>query len=139
MTDSDLDQLADAARDLAQDHATAQRKATASRIGSASSALLGAAAIMATVGLIRWWIYAPEVGSPNWYVNFGFIFFIILGVLARWTPVRASLLAIALYAGFLSWQAWLSLELLMTGLSFKVPVCFLLLLAAGLATRQQRR
>jgi hypothetical protein len=132
---SELDELASAVKSVAQAPPTVRRR---NRVGTAASSLFGAAAIQATVGLLYWFAFAPRLGSVEWYVCFGFVIFVILGIIALSTPVFGASAGLAVYSGYLTWQALMRPELVTEGLIFKVPVLLLLLLSIVLAFRSVR-
>jgi hypothetical protein len=110
-------------------NATADRNVTA-------SALFGVAALQILVGAIGWFIYSAQLGWIDLIVSFSGPIYIALGIAAQRRRLSAALIGAALYAAFLGIQASHTLELLMTGLIFKIPVVILLALATVFAFKR---
>ena len=103
-----------------------------------SAALFGVAALQGVVGLFGWWIHGPFFEPIDWVITFSFGLFVGLALLARRAKVAAAVIGMGLYVVFLVFQGFVSAELLMTGLVFKVPICLLLVGAVVLAFKQTR-
>lgn len=100
-----------------------------------ASALFGVAVIQLLVGIGGWYLYSGQLGLFDRIVCFSGAFYILLGIAARWFRFPAALIGALLYAAFLAIQASQSVDLLMTGLIFKIPIVILLLLALISALR----
>jgi hypothetical protein len=103
-----------------------------------SSALFGVAAIQAVVGFLGWSIHSVDFAPIDWGITFSFVLFAVLALLARWARVLAAIIATALYGGFLLLQASVSIQLLTSGLIFKVPNVVLLLVALAFALKPKK-
>lgn len=103
-----------------------------------SAALIGAGAIQGLISLLAWGIHGPNFELADWLIISIFAVFFGMGILARWVPLPAALLAAVVYGMFLTWQAQINVKLLTTGLIFKVPVVLLLLAALFFAFRLRR-
>jgi hypothetical protein len=79
-----------------------------------ASALFGVAAIQIVTGAIGYFVYSGEMGLLDRIISFGAV----------------------LYAAFLAFQASRSMDLLMTGLIFKIPVVILLIVAVVFVLRR---
>ena len=101
-----------------------------------ASALLGVAAIQIVVGFLGWSVYRDRFGWLDWVIMFSGAIYIVLSIAARWARLPAAVVGAALYATFLLFQASRSVDLLMTGLIFKIPVVILLLVAILSALRR---
>ena len=95
----------------------------------ASGALIGVGAIQGVVGVLGWTLYGLNFGALDWIITFSFSAYIVLGIVARWLPIPASLVATVLYSAFLGFQAYRNPDLITAGLVFKVPIVVLLLVA----------
>jgi len=103
-----------------------------------SAALFGVAALQGVVGLFGWWIHGLFFEPIDWVITFSFGLFVGLALLARRAKVAAAVIGTGLYVVFLVFQGFVSVELLMTGLVFKIPICLLLLVAVVFAFKQTR-
>jgi hypothetical protein len=101
-----------------------------------ASALFGVAAIQILIGAIGYFVYSGEMGLLDRIISFSGVFYIALGIAARWTRLPAALIGAVLYAAFLAFQASRSMDLLMAGLIFKIPVVILLIVAVEFALRR---
>jgi hypothetical protein len=100
------------------------------------SALLGVAAIQILLGAIGYFVHSGEMGLLDRVISFSGVFYIALGIAARWVRLPAALIGAVLYAAFLALQASRSMDLLMAGLIFKIPVVILLIVAVVFALRR---
>jgi hypothetical protein len=100
-----------------------------------ASALFGVATIQILIGAIGYFLYSGEMGMLDRIIAFSGVFYIALGVAARWARLPAALAGAALYLAFLLFQASRSMQLLMAGLIFKVPIVVLLVVAVVAALR----
>ena len=100
-----------------------------------ASALFGVAAIQILVGAIGLFLYGGELGLLDKVIAFSGGIYIALAIVARWLRVPAALVGAVLYAAFLVLQASRSMDLLMSGLIFKIPVVILLVVAVVSALR----
>jgi hypothetical protein len=100
------------------------------------SALFGVAAIQVLVGGLGLFLYSGELGLLDKGIAFSGGIYIVLAVAARWVRLPAALIGAVLYAAFLVLQASRSMDLLMTGLIFKIPVVILLIVAVNFALRR---
>lgn len=98
-----------------------------------ASALFGVAAVQILLGSIGYLLYSSEMGLLDRIISFSGFFYILLGIVARWARLPAAVVGAVLYAAFLAFQASRSMDLLMTGLVFKVPIVVLLVLAVVFA------
>ncbi len=80
-------------------------------------------------------MYGPAMGVIDRVISFSGIFYIVLGIVARWARFPAALVGAGLYGAFLLVQASISLDLLMTGLVFKIPIVILLGVGIAFALR----
>lgn len=101
-----------------------------------ASALLGVAAIQILVGFLGWSVYRDSFGWLDWIVMFSGAIYIALAVVARWLRLAVALIGAAFYAAFLAFQAFRSIDWLMSGLIFKIPVVVLLLVAVVSALKR---
>jgi len=101
-----------------------------------ASALFGVAAVQILVGAIGYFLYSGEMGLLDRVISFSGVFYIALGIAARWVRLPAALIGALLYAAFLAFQASHSMDLLMTGLIFKIPVVILLIVAMVFALKR---
>lgn len=101
-----------------------------------ASALFGVAAVQILVGGIGFFLYSGEMGLLDRIISFSGLFYIALGIAARWVRLPAAAIGAVLYAAFLAFQASRSMDLLMTGLIFKIPVVILLIVAVVFALRR---
>jgi len=101
-----------------------------------ASALFGTAAIQILVAAIGYFVYSGEMGSLDRVISWSGLFYIALGIAARWLRLPAALIGAVLYAAFLGFQASRSMDLLMSGLIFKIPVVILLIVAVVFAVRR---
>ena len=101
-----------------------------------ASALFGVAAIQIVTGAIGYFVYSGEMGLLDRIISFSGVFYIALGIAARWVRLPAALIGAVLYAAFLAFQASRSMDLLMTGLIFKIPVVILLIVAVVFVLRR---
>jgi hypothetical protein len=101
-----------------------------------ASALFGVAAIQILVGALGYFLYSGEMGLLDRIISFSGVFYIALGIAARWVRVPAAVIGAILYAAFLAFQASRSMDLLMAGLIFKIPVVILLIVAVVFALRR---
>ena len=101
-----------------------------------ASALFGVAAIQILIGAIGYFVYSGEMGLLDSFISFSGVFYIALGIAARWVRLPAAVIGAVLYAAFLAFQAFRSMDLLMTGLIFKIPVVILLVVAVVFALRR---
>lgn len=101
-----------------------------------ASALFGVAAIQILIGAIGYFLYSGEMGLLDRIISFSGLIFIALGIAARWIRLPAALIGAALYAAFLLFQASRSMDLLMSGLIFKIPIVVLLVVAVVFALRR---
>lgn len=101
-----------------------------------ASALFGVAAIQILIGGIGYFVYGGELGLLDRIIAFSGVFYIALGIAARWMRLPAAIIGVVLYAAFLAIQASRSVYLLMAGLIFKIPVVILLFLAVVFALRR---
>ena len=101
-----------------------------------ASALFGVAAIQIVIGAIGYFVYSGEMGLLDRIISFSGVFYIALGIAARWVRLPAALIGAVLYAAFLAFQASRSMDLLMTGLIFKIPVVILLIVAVVFVLRR---
>jgi len=100
------------------------------------SALLGVAAIQIVVGVLGWSVYGDRFGWLDWVITYSGAIYIGLSILARQYRLIAAVIGATLYGAFLVFQATRSIELLMSGPIFKVPVVILLLVALVSALRR---
>lgn len=100
-----------------------------------ASALFGVAAIQILIGSIGYLLYSSEMGLLDRIISFSGFFYVVLGILARWARLPSAVVGAALYAAFLAFQASRSMDLLMTGLIFKIPIVILLLVAVLFALK----
>jgi len=100
-----------------------------------ASSLFGVAGIQILVGAIGWFLYSGELGLLDRIISFSGVIYIVLGIAARWFRLPAALIGAILYAAFLAFQASRSMDLLMAGLIFKIPVVILLVVAVIFALR----
>jgi len=103
-----------------------------------ASALFGVAAIQILIGGIGYLLYSRDLGLLDRVIAFSGIFYVALGIAARWVRLPAALIGAVLYAALLVLQASRSIDLLMTGLIFKVPIVILLIVAVVSALRRIR-
>jgi hypothetical protein len=101
-----------------------------------ASALFGVAAIQIILGLLGWFMYSAEFGWLDWVITFSGAIYIALGIAARWARFPATIIGAVLYAGFLTLQASRSVDLLMSGLIFKIPIVILLVVAVVFALKR---
>ena len=101
-----------------------------------ASALCSVAAIQILVGAIGYFLYSQEMGLLDRVIAFSGLLYIALGVSARWVPLRAAVVGVVLYVAFLGFQASRGIELLMTGLIFKVQIVVLLVISIVFALRR---
>ncbi len=101
-----------------------------------ASALFGVAALQILVGGLGFFLYSGEMGLLDRIISFSGVFYIALGIAARWVRLPAAVIGAVLYAAFLAFQASRSMDLLMTGLIFKIPVVILLVVAVVFALRR---
>lgn len=101
-----------------------------------ASALFGVAALQILVGGLGYFLYSGEMGLLDRIISFSGVFYIALGVAARWIRLPAALIGAVLYGAFLLFQASRSMDLLMAGLIFKIPVVILLVVAVVFALRR---
>ncbi len=101
-----------------------------------ASALFGVAAIQIVIGAIGYFVYSGEMGLLDRIISFSGVFYIALGIAARWVRLPAAFIGAVLYAAFLAFQASRSMDLLMTGLIFKIPVVILLIVAVVFVLRR---
>jgi hypothetical protein len=101
-----------------------------------ASALFGVAAIQILIGAIGYFVYSGEMGLLDRVISFSGVFYIALGIAARWVRLPAALIGAVLYAAFLAFQASRSMDLLMAGLIFKIPVVILLIVAVVFALKR---
>jgi len=101
-----------------------------------ASALFGVAAIQILVGALGYFLYSGEMGLLDRIISFSGVFYIALGIAARWVRLPAAVIGAVLYAAFLAFQASRSMDLLMAGLIFKIPVVILLIVAVVFALRR---
>ena len=94
-----------------------------------SSALFGVAAIQILIGAFGYFLYSGEMGLFDRIISFSGVFYIALGIAARWVRLPAAVIGAVLYAAFLAFQASRSISLLTTGLIFKIPIVVLLVVA----------
>ena len=95
----------------------------------AAWALFSAAAVQSFLGLVGWAMNSYSFGWLDWVFSLSGVFYFGLGFAARRFPLIATLLGVGLYAAFLASQVLQSVAALNSGLVFKIPVAFLLLLA----------
>ena len=101
-----------------------------------ASALFGVAALQILVGGLGYFLYSGEMGLLDRIISFSGVFYIALGIAARWVRLPAAVVGAVLYAAFLAFQVSRSMDLLMTGLIFKIPVVILLVVAVVFALRR---
>jgi hypothetical protein len=101
-----------------------------------ASALFGVAAIQIIIGALGLFLYSAEMGLIDKVIALSGIIYILLGFAARRGRVAAALIGAGIYAGFLALQAFRSMDLLMTGLIFKIPVVILLVVAVVFALKR---
>ena len=94
-----------------------------------ASALFGVAAIQILIGAIGYALYGRVMGMLDLVISFSGIIYIILGIAAKWARLPAALIGAVLYAVFLLYQAFRGMDLLMSGLIFKIPNVVLLVVA----------
>jgi hypothetical protein len=104
-----------------------------------ASALFGVAAIQILVGLLGWFMYSPHFGWLDWIVTISGAIYIALAIAARWTRLSAAIVAAALYAVYLGYQASQNIDLLWGGWIIKVPIVILLLAALIFAIRDSAK
>ena len=100
-----------------------------------ASALFGVAVLQGFVGLLGWFTFSPQFNWFDWLLTFSFAYYLLLGILARWARLPAALLGAIPYAALLALQATQSLDFLLTGLLFKIPVIILLAVATIFALK----
>ncbi|MCK6500915.1 MAG: hypothetical protein L6Q38_15670 [Nitrospira sp.] len=100
-----------------------------------ASALFGVAAIQILIGSIGYFLYSGEMGLLDRIISFSGVFYIVLGIMARWARLPSAIVGAVLYAAFLAFQASRSMDLLMTGLVFKIPIVVLLVVAVLFALK----
>ena len=103
------------------------------------SALFGIAIFQGLIGLGGWTLYSVQhhFGVFEWLVTFSGAFFLALAIFARFQRLPAALIACALYATYLGYQAFLGIGYLLDGfLLVKLPVVILLLYAVITAFRR---
>jgi hypothetical protein len=100
-----------------------------------ASALFGVAAIQILIGAIGYFLYSDEMGLLDRIISFSSVFYIALGIAARWVRLPAAVIGAVLYATFLLFQAFHNMALLATGLIFKIPIVVLLVVAVVFALR----
>ncbi len=88
------------------------------------------------VGAFGWYLYQEHFGLLDWIITFSGVIYIVLGIVARWKPLSAAFIGATLYAIFLAFQAMRSIELLMNGLIFKIPIVVLLIVAVIAALKR---
>ena len=104
-----------------------------------SNALFGVAVFWSLVGFLGWGLYGLQFSRLDWIITFGGLFYIPLGIWARWMPFPASFAGGLLFFIFLVYQATVSASLLIRGWLFvKLPVLALLLYAIIVARRKDR-
>ena len=103
-----------------------------------SAALFAVAGIQAVVGCLGWSMYAASFAPIDWVITFSFAIFAALAILARRARIPAAIIATALYGAFLAFQATISVQLVMTGLIFKIPNVILLLMALAFAFKSTK-
>ena len=100
-----------------------------------ASALFGVAAIQILIGAMAYFVYSAELGLLDRVIAFSGAFYFALGIIARWVRLPAAVIGTVLYAAFLVFQGSRSVDLLMTGLIFKIPIIILLIAAVLFALR----
>ena len=103
-----------------------------------ASALLGVAAIQILVGGISYVLYSGEMGAVDKVICFSGLFYIVLGIAARWIRLPSAVIGAVLYGAFLLLQSFHGEGLLTLGLIFKIPIVILLVLAVAFALRNPR-
>lgn len=98
-----------------------------------ASALFGVAAIQIIIGTLAYFIYSEELGLLNRIISPSGVFDVALGITAQWLRLSAGIIGAILYAAFPVFQA--TMDLLMTGLIFKIPIVVLLIVAVISALR----
>jgi hypothetical protein len=101
-----------------------------------ASALFGVAALQILVGGVGYFLYSGQMGLLDRIISFSGVLYIALSMAARWVRLPAALTGVVLYAAFLAFQASRSMDLLMAGLVFKIPVVILLIVAVLFALRR---
>lgn len=101
-----------------------------------ASALFGVAAIQILIGAIGYFMYSEQMDMYDHIIAFSGLLFITLGIAARWIRMPAALIGAVLYGAFLLFQATRSMDLLMTGLIFKIPIVVLLVVAIIFALKR---
>jgi hypothetical protein len=102
------------------------------------SALFGVAAIYCVWGFLHWQRYHDYFGWTDWLiVGLSASIYLLLGLHARRSRLIASLIGVGLYVSLVAFQAFQSLDLLLSGLVFKVPMAILLFLAVLFTLRHQ--
>lgn len=98
------------------------------------SALFGVAVLLFFWGGINWFISGVEPNRLGVMLCLSGFVYVALGILAYRTRLLAALLGALLYAAFLTFECIFDINhgvnLLMTGLFFKIPIIILLLAAA---------
>ena len=101
-----------------------------------ASALFGVAVIQLLVGFFGYFLYGGQMGLFDRIISFSGLIYIALGIAARWIRLPAALIGAILYTAFLIFQASRSVDLLMTGLIFKIPIIVLLVVAVFSASKR---
>jgi hypothetical protein len=96
-----------------------------------ASLLFGVAVIQFLVAFFFWSIHGSEFTSLDWAYSLSFLVFVALGIWARCAPAVPATIGFLLYAAYLGMQAALSLELLRSGWTFKLPTAVFLAIAFG--------
>ena len=100
-----------------------------------ASSLFGVAAILLLVGLLGWFMYGPQFGLLDWIVSFSGVIYLGLAVAARRFRLAAALIATALFAVYVAYQAYWNVEFLWRGWIIKAPIALLLLVAIFFALK----
>lgn len=100
-----------------------------------ASALFGVATLLIFWGAAGWFIFSGELNWLGMLLCSSGVIYIVLGILARWRQLTAALLGIILYAAFLIFECYLSIndgvDLVLAGLFFKIPIGILLVAAVS--------
>ena len=101
-----------------------------------SKALLGVAVIQGIIYGLAWMVHSSQMGVLDRIITFSFAIFVVLAVLAKFLPIVAASIALALYGAFLCLQAIASPALLFKGWLFKGPIVVLLIVAFVVALKR---